>query len=172
MRNYYTQRQWDRTVGYGTVLDEYNIEKKDKIVPYDEDRMLEEKRRQIAHRKCLLINYIPHEKRILDDCVTVEQVDDLIKSAEIDRDDRDIDTWDSLYSNNMYARELCRLHKLKKFLALGVTVRQYSHSGFLVEGKFVVGFQKNRWRVKGQEKWYWYKDEEDLVNRYIRKGQT
>ena len=170
--NKYTQRQWDRTVGYGTVTDEYNIEKEDKIVSYDETvRMLGEKRIQIAHRKRLLTNYISQEKRILDDCVTVEQVDELIKSAEIDRDDSHINTWWRDHDNHLYDRELSRLHKLKRFLALGVTVRQYSHSGFLVEGKFVVGFQKNRWRVKGQEKWYWYKNEEDLVNRYIRKEQ-
>ena len=27
-KNYYTQRQWDRVVGYGKVPDKYNIEKK------------------------------------------------------------------------------------------------------------------------------------------------
>ena len=26
--NYYTQREWDRVVGYGKVPDKYNIEKK------------------------------------------------------------------------------------------------------------------------------------------------
>ncbi len=29
--NKYSQRQWDRTVGYGKVPDEYNIEKKSAI---------------------------------------------------------------------------------------------------------------------------------------------
>ena len=28
-KNKYTQRQWDRVVGWGKVPDEYNIEKKD-----------------------------------------------------------------------------------------------------------------------------------------------
>ena len=27
-KNYYTQREWDRVVGYGKVSDKYNIEKK------------------------------------------------------------------------------------------------------------------------------------------------
>tara|TARA_Y100001973_G_scaffold88255_1_gene133208 strand:- start:195 stop:305 length:111 start_codon:yes stop_codon:yes gene_type:complete len=27
-KNYYTQREWDRVVGYGKVPDQYNIEKK------------------------------------------------------------------------------------------------------------------------------------------------
>ena len=26
-KNYYTQREWDRVVGYGKVPDKYNIEK-------------------------------------------------------------------------------------------------------------------------------------------------
>ena len=109
----------------------------------EEDRMLQEKRMQIAHRK-LLINYIPSFKRNLDDCKTIEQVDDLIKSAEIDRNTWTIDTWHKSQASDCYGRELNRLHKLKKFLELGVTVEQYSHSGFLIEGKFVVGLQQNR----------------------------
>ena len=28
-RQWYTQRQWDRVVGWGKVPDEYNVEKKD-----------------------------------------------------------------------------------------------------------------------------------------------
>ena len=31
--NYYTQREWERVVGYGKVPDEYNIEKN--IIPKD-----------------------------------------------------------------------------------------------------------------------------------------
>ena len=27
-KNYYTQREWDRVVGYGKVQNKYNIEKK------------------------------------------------------------------------------------------------------------------------------------------------
>ena len=137
-----------------------------------EDRMLQEKRMQIAHRKRLMINYISHANRILEDCETVEQVNKLIKSAEIDRDESHIDTWHKMYDNQLYDRELCRLHKLKNFLDLGTAVEVHSHHGFLVEGKFVVAFQRNRWRVEGKNKWYWYKDVEDLVNRYIRKEHT
>ena len=38
-KNKYTQRQWDRVVGWGKVPDEYNIEKKDeqKNKSVDED---------------------------------------------------------------------------------------------------------------------------------------
>ena len=39
--NGYTQRQWDRTVGWGKVPDEYNIEKKD-IEDEQEDRSADE----------------------------------------------------------------------------------------------------------------------------------
>ena len=33
-----------------------------------------------------------------------------------------------------------------------------TNSGFLVNGKFVVGGIKNRWRVKGRAKWYYFRD--------------
>ena len=113
------------------------------------------------------MNYIPPEKRNLDDCKTVEQVDNLIMSARIDQEKWFIDTHDKSQASDLYARELGRLRKFKKFLKLGVAVEKYAHVGLLIEGKFVVGFHKKRWRVKGQNKWYWYKDEEDLVNKYI-----
>ena len=40
-KNKYTQRQWDRTVGYGKVPDKYNVEKKDEE-DEQEDRSVDE----------------------------------------------------------------------------------------------------------------------------------
>ena len=41
-KNKYTQRQWDRTVGYGKVPDKYSVEKKDED-DEQEDRSVDEK---------------------------------------------------------------------------------------------------------------------------------
>ena len=45
---------------------------------------------------------------------------------------------------------------------LGFSVQPYPKewqpNGFLVNRKYVVGAINNRWRVKGKNKWYWFRD--------------
>ena len=41
-KNKYTQRQWDRTVGYGKIPDEYSVEKKKNEEDEQKDRSADE----------------------------------------------------------------------------------------------------------------------------------
>jgi hypothetical protein len=102
-------------------------------------------------------------------CKTIKEVDESIKLAEINRERWVEATWhkDQASDLTFYGRELNRLYKLREFLNLKVNIEPHA-SGFLIEHKFVVAFQKNKWRVKGKNKWYWYKNEKELVDKYIR----
>jgi|TARA_R110000824_G_scaffold1614_11_gene7918 hypothetical protein len=63
----YTQRQWDRTVGYGKVPDEYNIELENLK---HENKVL----RKIVHS--LSSNSTEHTENFIDIAVVVEKKDD------------------------------------------------------------------------------------------------
>ena len=41
------------------------------------------------------------------------------------------------------------------------------HHGVLVNGKYIIAIRKNKWKVKGKNKWYWYKNLNHLVENYI-----
>ena len=43
--------------------------------------------------------------------------------------------------------------------------------GYIVEEKFLVSPHK-KWRRIGKNKWYFYKDIDDLVTRYLKKGNN
>jgi hypothetical protein len=51
-------------------------------------------------------------------------------------------------------------------------VRLHQH-GFIIDDKFIIAAQKNRWCIKSRMTWYWYKTEQDLAERILpeRHGQ-
>ena len=55
-----------------------------------------------------------------------------------------------------------------ELLEQGCRVDQDQH-GLLVNHKFIVAITKNKWRVKGKNVWYYYKDVPTLVKKYIRR---
>jgi hypothetical protein len=98
---------------------------------------------------------------------TLEQV-----NKEIEEETMLMVQWDKehYYSDNpdsTYSRELGRLGKIKELLELGMEVSRGSN-GIHVNNKYVVGFRQTKWRVKGKNKWYWYKNLEDFVERYVK----
>jgi len=61
-----------------------------------------------------------------------------------------------------------KLRMIEKFESLGCTVMLHAH-GLLIDDKYVVAVAANKWKNIGKDKWYWYKDIPDLVNKYFRK---
>jgi hypothetical protein len=61
-----------------------------------------------------------------------------------------------------------KLRMIEKFESLGCTVMLHAH-GLLIDDKYVVAVAANKWKNVGKDKWYWYKDIPDLVNKYFRK---
>lgn len=54
-------------------------------------------------------------------------------------------------SGNQYSSWL----KAKQLLEEGWEIREHAH-GYLVNNKFIVAAQQNKWRVNGKNKWYWH----------------
>tara|TARA_R100001244_G_scaffold14722_1_gene16327 strand:+ start:1993 stop:2397 length:405 start_codon:yes stop_codon:yes gene_type:complete len=98
---------------------------------------------------------------------TLEEVNKEIEEETILMVQWDKDHYDSEYPDSMYSRELRRLGKIKELLELGVEVSR-GVSGIYVNNKYVVGYKQTKWRVNGKGKWYWYKNLEDFVERYVK----
>lgn len=71
--------------------------------------------------------------------------------------------------SNPYAREVDRLQTIIEFVKTGVSVERTGGGLITVNGKYIVSLANPRWRVKGKNKWYWYKTPEDFVARYVNK---
>jgi len=95
-----------------------------------------------------------------------EEVREEITETEKSREEWLIQTYHRDYASDLYGRALTRLSKIETLLELGTSVT-LGPGGIYVNEKYVVGYQKNRWRVDGKATWYWYKTLDDLVKRYI-----
>ena len=73
------------------------------------------------------------------------------------------------YPNTYYARRALRLEKLIQLINEDVEVKDFTQGLVSVNTDYIFYLMKNKWRVVGKSKWYWYKDIKTLVNNYILK---
>jgi len=79
--------------------------------------------------------------------------------AELDRTaDKDV------FNSNPQRRMELEIALLEQ----GCQVDQDEH-GLLVNRRYIVAVSKNKWYVKGNYKWYYYKDIPTFVKKYIRR---
>jgi len=96
----------------------------------------------------------------------LEEIQEEIIEAKKNREEWLIQTYHKDYASDRYGRELNSLHKIKELLELGADVATGT-GGIYVNDKYVVAYQQNKWRVDGKGKWYWYKNLEDFMERYV-----
>ena len=77
------------------------------------------------------------------------------------------DNWDKAYYGNPAETEIMWVIKTIEFEKQGVKVEE-SNQGLIIEDKFLIAIRRNRWKVIGKNTWYWYKDAEDFVKRYVK----
>ena len=97
---------------------------------------------------------------------TLEQVNKEIEEETILKEQWDKDHYDSENPDSIYSRELRRLDRIKQLLELGADVSRGA-GGIYVNDKYVVSYRQTKWRVDGKGKWYWYKNLEDFMERYV-----
>jgi len=73
------------------------------------------------------------------------------------------------YPNTYYVRQTIRLKKLIQLINEDVKVKDFTQGLVSVNAYYIVSLIRNKWRVVGKSKWYWYKDIKTLVNNYILK---
>lgn len=61
-----------------------------------------------------------------------------------------------------------RLEKKIELLKQGCKVDDI-HYGLLVNQRFIVAIEKNKWCIDGKYKWYYYKDIPSFVSKYVRR---
>ena len=96
-----------------------------------------------------------------------QQLQDEIKRAQ--KRDRDCDHKDT-YSNP-YSRECSRLSVMIEFLEQGVNIERIGGGLMQINNKFIISLANPKWRVKGKNKWYWYKNPEHFVRKYINREE-
>ena len=61
------------------------------------------------------------------------------------------------------------IHRMEKEIELienGCSV-EHTPQGLLVNNKYVVAINKNKWKVLGKNVWYWYSDIPTFVKKYV-----
>jgi hypothetical protein len=86
------------------------------------------------------------------------------------KEKQDIDNYHKSQDNTQAERELGRYYLLTEFTDLGVKC-EVVHQGILIEDKYIVAWQQNKWRVQGKGKWYYYKTPKQMVDTYIRRNK-
>ena len=108
---------------------------------------------------------------ILEDMINRQK-----KLAEIES--LDYATNDKMYQSDPEYRHLHRLKKLKEFLLTDQKIKLYYANTpglILINNKYIASLSTDykwrvssgKWRVKGKNKWYWYKTPQQLVDKYI-----
>lgn len=97
-----------------------------------------------------------------------DRVEDCTNIKVIKNEDADVEVINVVTCDGKPACAFYPVTRLKvidilkpKLLNCGFTVEEHSQ-GFLVNNKYIVASGKRKWRVKGRNKWYWYKDVESL----------
>ena len=100
---------------------------------------------------------------ILEDMINIQE-----KLAK--KESYDYATNDKMYQSDPEYRHLCRLEKLKEFLLTDQKIKlDYANTPglILINNKYIASLSSGKWRVKGKNKWYWYKTPQQLVDKYI-----
>lgn len=50
---------------------------------------------------------------------------------------------------------------------IGYDVEEYVNQQLLIKNKYIITMN-NRWRIKGKNRWYWYKDVNTLFNKVLK----
>ena len=100
---------------------------------------------------------------ILEDMIKIQE-----KLAKIES--HKYATNDKMYMSDPENRHLYRLKTLKEFLLTDQKIElDYANTSglILINNKYIASLSNNKWRVKGKNKWYWYKTPQQLVDKYI-----
>jgi len=100
---------------------------------------------------------------ILEDMIDIQE-----KLAKIES--HEYATNDKMYMSDPENRHLYRLKVLKKFLLTDQKIQlDYANTAglILINNKYIASLSSGKWRVKGKNKWYWYKTPQQLVDKYI-----
>ena len=111
--------------------------------------------------------YPSYSELLKDEQIFQQHLKEMIKlSKELEEDCEHKDRY-----SNPYSRELERMSGIHSFLPFTnkVTVEDYSQGLVIVNKRYIVSLRNNVWRVKGKNKWYCYKDIEQLITKYVLK---
>lgn len=72
---------------------------------------------------------------------------------------------------NTYESQIRYHEKAIDLLKAGIEFEKH-RQGFLIKKRYIVAIRKNKWRVTGKGQWYFYKDINQLKEKYINNSQV
>ena len=98
------------------------------------------------------------------------RLNDYIKNLRSQIESDNIDSANDVHEQSVgrWLRRKDRLEKILDLEKLGCNV-QDCPSGLLVNNKFIIQMKRQKWRVVGSGKWYWYKSIPDFFLKYVSK---
>jgi hypothetical protein len=103
--------------------------------------------------------------------MNLEEIENLIEICSIDADNIDLANFHKDWYSNPSARELGRLYLIKDFMEAGAKHLARSQQGLVVDRKYLVAWQKNKWRVLNRHNWYYYKNPRHLYENYFKEKE-
>jgi hypothetical protein len=104
--------------------------------------------------------------------MNLEDIEKLIEKWSIDADKIDLDNFDKDLYSNPSAREVGRLYLIKDFMEAGAKHLARSQQGLVVDKKYLVAWQKNKWRLLNRNNWYYYKNPKHLYENYFKEKEA
>jgi len=71
--------------------------------------------------------------------------------------------------SNPHDKEIKRLNTIIDFVKAGASVERTDVGFITVNGKYIISLANPKWRVKGKNKWYWYKTPEQFIDKYVKE---
>lgn len=99
----------------------------------------------------------------------LEEINKLIDSYEEDAARIDFENYDKDWYSNPSAREAARLCLIKEFIEAGAEQLDRCQEGLIVNRKYLVAWQKNKWRALNRHNWYYYKNPKHLYENYFKE---
>lgn len=78
-----------------------------------------------------------------------------------------IANWDKMQHGGNNCHKYYRLLKTAFDIQDRVNVEFYEGFMLIINNKFIISPKSKKWRINGKGKWYWYKDIDNFIERYV-----
>jgi hypothetical protein len=103
--------------------------------------------------------------------MTLDEINELLPKVIADAIQTDLINEHKDYYSNSSEREVARLYLMKEFLEAGAKSVDRSQQGAIIDCKYLVAWQKNKWRVLNRHNWYYYKNPKHLYENYFKEKE-
>jgi len=98
---------------------------------------------------------------------TLNEINDALRIANIKAIELDKKCYHKSVYSNPFRKEARRLRLMKHFLEFGIENIEPTTIGLKVNNKYLLGWKKNKWKVIGNNKWYYYQSVPHFIGKFM-----